>query len=94
MDHGTGPTVGQRIAQLRGDRTQQELATAAGVSVDLIRKLEQGSRHTLSIASLHSIARALDVDAGHLLSRTTPLPDPSEHSGAVAIREAPPTSTT
>ncbi|MHA6629844.1 helix-turn-helix domain-containing protein [Pseudonocardia sichuanensis] len=88
MDHGTGPTIGQRIAQLRGDRTQQELATAAGVSVDLIRKLEQGSRHTLSIASLHSIARALDVDAGHLLSRTTPLPDPSEHSGAVAIREA------
>jgi transcriptional regulator with XRE-family HTH domain len=88
VDHGIGPTIGQRIAQLRGDRTQQELATAAGVSVDLIRKLEQGSRHTLSIASLQSIARALDVDAGELLSKTTPLPDPSEHSGAVAIREA------
>jgi transcriptional regulator with XRE-family HTH domain len=88
MAQGIGPTIGQRIAQLRGERTQQELATAAGVSVDLIRKLEQGSRHTLSIASLQSIARALDVDAGELLSKTTPLPDPDEHSGAVAIREA------
>jgi transcriptional regulator with XRE-family HTH domain len=88
MDQGIGPTIGQRIAQLRGERTQQELATAAGVSVDLIRKLEQGSRHTLSIASLQRIARALDVDAGELLSKTTPLPDPGEHSGAVAIREA------
>jgi transcriptional regulator with XRE-family HTH domain len=89
VDEGIGPTIGQRIAQLRnGWMTQQELATAAGVSVDLIRKLEQGNRHTLSIPSLQRIARALDVDAGELLSKTTPLPDAGEHSGAVAIRRA------
>ncbi len=89
MDDATGPTIGQRIAHLRGSRmTQTSLAAAAGVSVDLIRKLEQGRRHTVSIASLHRIARALDVDAGDLLSKTQPLPDPSEHSGAVAIRRA------
>ena len=89
MHEGIGPTIGQRIAQLRNGRmTQQELATAAGVSVDLVRKLEQGNRHTLSISSLHRIAGALDVDAGELLSKTTPLPDAGEHSGAVAIRRA------
>ncbi len=87
MDQPAGPTIGQRIAHLRGTRlTQSALAGAAGVSVDLIRKLEQGRRHTVSIGNLHRIARALDVDAGDLLSQTQPLPDPSENSGAVAIR--------
>lgn len=78
MDEGIGPTIGQRVTQLRGTTmTQTALAAAAaGVSVDLVRKLEQGRRHTVSIASLHRLARALDVDAGELLSKTTPLPDP------------------
>lgn len=89
MHEGIGPTIGERIAQLRGARlTQTALAGRAGVSVDLIRKLEQGRRHTVSIASLHRIARALDVDAGELLSKTSRLPDPGERSGAVAIRRA------
>lgn len=89
MDEGIGPTIGRRIAQLRGTRlTQTALAGAAGVSVDLIRKLEQGRRHTISIGSLQLIARALDVDAGELLSKTQTLPDAGEHSGAVAIRRA------
>lgn len=89
VSEDVGATIGQRIRQYRSDRmTQTELATAAGVSVDLIRKLEQGARHTLSISSLQRIARALDVDAGELLSKTTALPDVGEHSGAVAIRRA------
>jgi transcriptional regulator with XRE-family HTH domain len=89
MDTSTGPSIGQRIAHLRGHRTTQAgLAAAAGVSVDLIRKLEQGRRHTVGIGNLQRIARALDVDAGELLSKTQALPDPGEHSGAVAIRRA------
>ncbi|MGI5133114.1 helix-turn-helix domain-containing protein [Pseudonocardia sp. CA-107938] len=89
MDTSTGPSIGQRIAHLRGHRmTQAGLAASAGVSVDLIRKLEQGRRHTVTIGSLQRIARALDVDAGELLSKTQALPDPGEHSGAVAIRRA------
>lgn len=89
VSEGIGPTIGQRIRQYRGDRmTQTELAAAAGVSVDLIRKLEQGSRHTLSISNLQRIASALDVDAGELLSKTTPLPVARRNAGAVAIRRA------
>jgi transcriptional regulator with XRE-family HTH domain len=52
--------------------TQDDLAAAADVSTDLIRKLEQGRRHTTSIGSLHRIARALDVDVGELLDRVRP----------------------
>lgn len=83
------PTIGARIRQLRaGVLTQQELATAADVSVDLVRKLEQGRRHTASIGSLHRIARALDVDTAELLAKPRSMPSGNPNSGVVAIREA------
>jgi transcriptional regulator with XRE-family HTH domain len=66
--------------------TQAELAAAAGVSLDLIRKLEQEVRYTASIASLHKIARALDVEITELLAKTSALPAPTESSGVVAMR--------
>ncbi|MGH3872323.1 MAG: helix-turn-helix domain-containing protein [Pseudonocardiaceae bacterium] len=50
-------TIGDRIRELRrGIFTQNDLAAAADVSVDVIRKLEQGRRHTASIATLARIA--------------------------------------
>jgi transcriptional regulator with XRE-family HTH domain len=89
MDEGIGPTVGERITLLRGSRlTMNALAAVSGVSVDYLRKLEGNRRHTLAISSFHRIARALDVDITELLSTNRALPDPGEHSGAVAIRRA------
>jgi len=83
-----GPTVGERIRRLRsGLMTQDELAAAAGVSTDLIRKLEQGRRHTASIKSLHRIAAALDVDLGELLGRER-MPDAAPDAGVVTLRHA------
>lgn len=83
------PPIGERIRQLRnGLMTQQDLAVAADVSVDLVRKLEQGRRHTASVANLHNIARALDVDLGDLLSKTSPMPSADPDVGIVAIRRA------
>ncbi|MGH3996175.1 MAG: helix-turn-helix domain-containing protein [Pseudonocardiaceae bacterium] len=67
--------------------TQDDLAAAAGVSTDLIRKLEQGSRHTASIGSLHRIAAALDVDLGELLGREN-MPNAAPDAGVVALRQA------
>lgn len=84
----TTETLGVRIRRLRGNlTTQQELADAAGVSLSLIRQLEQGQRHTASIASLHKIARALDTDAGTLLGKTTTMPG-NPDTGVMAIRRA------
>lgn len=81
--------LGERIRRLRRAAlmTQDDLAAAAGVSTDLIRKLEQGQRHTASIGSLHRIAGALDVDLGELFGREN-LPDAAPDAGVVALRKA------
>jgi transcriptional regulator with XRE-family HTH domain len=83
------PSIGERIRALRGGvMTQHELAATADVSVDLVRKLEQGRRHTASITSLHKIAKALDVDTAELLARATPLASADLDCGVVAMRHA------
>ncbi|MEO6082549.1 MAG: helix-turn-helix transcriptional regulator, partial [Umezawaea sp.] len=80
--------IGDRIRHFRGRHTtQQDLATRAGVSVDVIRKLEQGRRGT-SITTLHKIARALDVDTSVLLAKGQPVPSDVPNAGVVAIRYA------
>lgn len=82
-------TIGEHIRRLRNDvlMSQDDLAAAAEVSTDLIRKLEQGRWHTASISSLHRIATALDVDLGELLGRDH-LPDAAPDAGVVALRRA------
>jgi transcriptional regulator with XRE-family HTH domain len=89
------PSIGERIRQLRlqGDpsMTQRELAERAGVSVDLISKLEQGVKQSALLTSLHKIARALDVDASVLIAQPSPRIDTADDSGdggVVAIRRA------
>ena len=80
--------VGRAIKRLRTAAlmTQAGLAAAAGVSLDLVRKLEQENRYTASVASLHKLARALDVETAELLAKTSVLPAPGESSGVVAMR--------
>jgi transcriptional regulator with XRE-family HTH domain len=81
--------IGARIRRLRGKlMTQQQLADAASVSIDLIRKLEQGRRNTASVGSLQRIARALDIDLGELLAKPGSLPSGDPDAGVVAIRRA------
>ncbi|MGH3914887.1 MAG: helix-turn-helix domain-containing protein [Pseudonocardiaceae bacterium] len=84
------PTIGERIRELRHPRyTQVDLAVAADVSVDVIRKLEQGRRHTASIVTLARIARALGVDLSDLLRPSLPvLAASGDQDGVVAIRDA------
>lgn len=55
--------IGRQIAALRhaSGLTQEQLAERAHVSVDVIRRLEQGQRRTARIATLHAIAEALDT---------------------------------
>lgn len=81
--------IGESIKRLRKAAlmTQDDLAAAAGVSTDLIRKLEQGRRHTASIMSLHRIARALDIDLGELLGREN-MPNAAPDGGVIALRHA------
>ncbi|MGH3888603.1 MAG: helix-turn-helix domain-containing protein, partial [Pseudonocardiaceae bacterium] len=87
----TGQTIGERLRELRklAALTQYDLAGAADVSVDVIRKLEQGRRHTASIATLARLARALGVDLVELLGRPSTAPAAGESQArVVAIRDA------
>ncbi|WP_067852530.1 helix-turn-helix domain-containing protein [Nocardia shimofusensis] len=82
-------SIGVRIRRFRGKAlTQRQLADQAGVSVDLVRKLEQGGRQTASIASLQKIARALDVDIADLIGNRHGIPSGNPDAGIVAIRHA------
>ncbi|MBH0778698.1 helix-turn-helix domain-containing protein [Nocardia bovistercoris] len=82
-------SIGVRIRRFRGKAlTQRQLADQAGVSVDLVRKLEQGGRQTASIASLQKIARALDVDISDLIGKRHGIPSGNPDEGIVAIRRA------
>ncbi len=82
--------IGERIRELRrGVYSQIDLATAAEVSVDVIRKLEQGRRQTASIGTLQRIARVLDVDVAELLGLSRPVPSGGDDQARVwAIRDA------
>jgi transcriptional regulator with XRE-family HTH domain len=84
--------IGQRIRELRTDRiprfTQQQLAERAGVSVDVVQKLEQGRKINARITTLTAIADALDVDLSALLSKPTHLETISPDGGLLALRRA------
>jgi len=86
------PTIGENIARLRclADLTQEGLAEKAGVSVDLIRRLEQTSRMSARIASLYHLANALDVPLSVLLTQQNVLrPSERDHEqdGILAVRQ-------
>jgi transcriptional regulator with XRE-family HTH domain len=70
--------------------TQRELADRAGVSVDVISKLEQGSKQKALLVTLHRIAQALDVSILALLVEPNRVDtdSPAGAGGVVAIRSA------
>ncbi|MBI1757958.1 MAG: helix-turn-helix transcriptional regulator [Actinobacteria bacterium] len=90
MGHGTDLTIGDRIRELRTRAqpriTQRELAERAGVSIDVIRKLEQGSKHSALIGTLQRIAHALDVEIALLLGQSRGLTvDATETTGMAGV---------
>ncbi|WBB90265.1 helix-turn-helix transcriptional regulator [Verrucosispora sp. WMMC514] len=67
------PTIGEHLARIRRQSTltQEQLAERADVSVETIRKLERGERASARMATLHALARALDVPTTALLGDTS-----------------------
>lgn len=63
--------IGERLREVRKRRgfTQRELATASGVSLSLIRKLEQGERTDTRIETARQLAVALHVPTTRLLAQ-------------------------
>lgn len=69
-DNGSPLVDRARLAQLRHDRgwTQEMLAGYAGLSREMVRKLEQGMRKSARLSTLDALARALNVPVGVLLA--------------------------
>ncbi|MBE0437785.1 MAG: helix-turn-helix transcriptional regulator [Methylomicrobium sp.] len=67
-------TLGQRITEARRrlDWTQEELAAKAGVSRELLAKIECGTTQQPYYRNLVKIARALKVEPGTLQYGETP----------------------
>ncbi|MFB6903871.1 helix-turn-helix domain-containing protein, partial [Streptomyces bacillaris] len=82
--------IGDRIRALREfrDITQDELARRSGVSVDTIRKLEQGVRESARINTLRGLARALDVQLERLVGQPTVTQQLTDGGGLLALRDA------
>lgn len=82
-------TLRTRLRDARRDRglTQEQLAEMAGISRDIISKLERGNRTTARITTLTSIANALDIELSDLLGKREQL-DRHDDGGVLAVRDA------
>ncbi|MBT2469903.1 helix-turn-helix transcriptional regulator [Streptomyces sp. ISL-66] len=84
--------LGDRMARLRrlADLTQEGLSERSGVSVDVIRKLEQHRKHSARLPTLHSLAKGLGVELTGLLGDPPGVPSSgdAEPPQLVAVRRA------
>jgi len=74
-----GGTLGERLASVRKRRglTQRELATVSGMSVSLIRKIEQDDYGQVRLATARKLAQALGVTTSALVTEPdTPVAEP------------------
>ncbi|HEV7935863.1 MAG TPA: helix-turn-helix domain-containing protein [Actinomadura sp.] len=83
-------TIGGRLRRLRQERalTQEGLAGLAGVSVDLIAKLEQGRRSSARVTSLMKLSNALDVDLSALVGKRDRIGADRDGGSVLAVRDA------
>lgn len=84
--------LGERLARLRrlSGSTQEELAERAGLSVDLVRKLEQKRKSSARLPTLHKLSKGLGVELITLIGDPPGVPstgDP-EPPALVAVRRA------
>ncbi|WP_432098602.1 helix-turn-helix domain-containing protein [Streptomyces sp. WAC 04229] len=84
--------LGDRLARLRrlADLTQEGLAERAGVSADVIRKLEQKRKHSARLPTLHALSHGLGVELTALLGDPPGVPSTGDADPPqlVAVRRA------
>ena len=73
QDRERGIRLGERLRAARGERTSVEVAQAAGVSVETLRKIEHGRVPTPAFFTVVAIARAVDLPVETLCEEPLPL---------------------
>ncbi|MGW0599974.1 helix-turn-helix domain-containing protein [Streptomyces sp. NPDC002776] len=84
--------LGRTLRRLRrlASLTQEELAERSGISVDVIRQLEQRRKHSARLPTLHALANGLGVELTTLLGDPPAVAATGENDGPrfVAVRRA------
>jgi transcriptional regulator with XRE-family HTH domain len=60
-EHARGVRLGQVLRAARGNRSGVEVAAAAGISVETLRKIEHGRVPTPAFFTVVAIARAVNL---------------------------------
>ncbi|MGH3121347.1 MAG: helix-turn-helix domain-containing protein, partial [Streptosporangiaceae bacterium] len=81
-------TLGARLRRIRRERrlSQEQLAERAGISVEMVRKTEQGRRYP-RIPVLMRIAQALDTPLSELADNRPRLDGAAEGASVLALRD-------
>ncbi|MGE2690261.1 helix-turn-helix domain-containing protein [Mycolicibacterium pulveris] len=61
-----GKRIGERLRQARGDRTLTEVAEAAAISPETLRKIETGRLPTPAFNTIAALARVLPLSLDEL----------------------------
>lgn len=68
-ERARGERLGVELRRLRGRRSAAEVATAAGVPLDTLRKLEQGATCSPGFFLIARLAKVLDVELNYLADK-------------------------
>src|SRR4051794_2171148 len=84
--------LGDRVGRLRrlADLTQEGLAERSGLSVDVVRKLEQKRKNSARLPTLHALAKGLGVEVTSLVGDPPGIPSngEAEPPALIAVRRA------
>ncbi|TQM35732.1 helix-turn-helix domain-containing protein [Pseudonocardia cypriaca] len=71
-DRERGERLGRLLRDARGDRSLVEVAAAAGISAETLRKIETGRIPTPAFFTVSALAAALDLSLDTLASAARP----------------------
>lgn len=78
-DRDRGERLGDALRTARGDRSMVQIATAAGISVETLRKIERGRIPTPAFFTVAALADAVGLSLDDLCRRlATAEPDTQE----------------
>jgi transcriptional regulator with XRE-family HTH domain len=66
MERERGAQLGRTLQEARHPRSAADVAVAAGISLDTLRKIEQGVIATPAFFTVAALARVLDIDLNQL----------------------------
>jgi transcriptional regulator with XRE-family HTH domain len=71
-DHARGERLGEALRRARGDRSMVQVATAAGISVETLRKIERGRIPTPAFFTVAALADAVGLSLDELCRELEP----------------------